>query len=322
MSQNTDCNNNKKKIALIGAPTDIGAGTRGCSMGPESLRIAGIKQAIEHLDYDVTDLGDVTGPANPQQQPVEGLRHIDEVVAWNKAVKDGLTKAYNENYLPIMLGGDHCLAIGSIAAAREHCKNTRKKLFVFWLDAHADFNTSQTSPSGNIHGMPVATSCGIGDQRLLNILPDSKSLPANQVIQIGIRSVDEDERVLLWNQGVHVFDMRKIDEIGMRAVMEQALEIIDGDDVHLHVSFDADFLDPAIAPGVGTPVQGGVNYREAQLCMEMIYDSGALGSIDIVEVNPALGNKNKTAELAIELVESMLGKNILLRKKPRQPADL
>ena len=287
-------------------------------MGPESLRIAGLQEAIEHLDYDVVDLGNVTGPTNPQLPPVEGLRHIDQVVAWNKAIRDGLTDAYNQGYFPIMLGGDHCLAIGSIAAASEHCKKTGKKLFVLWLDAHADFNTSQTSPSGNIHGMPVAVSCGIGNARLIEILPDEKSLPANQVVQIGIRSVDEDERVLLWNEGVNVFDMRKIDEIGMRAVMEQTIEIIKGENVHLHVSFDADFLDPTIAPGVGTPVQGGVNYREAQLCMEMIYDSGLVGSIDIVEVNPALGNKNKTAEIAIELVESMLGKQILLRKKPKQ----
>lgn len=286
-------------------------------MGPEGLRIAGLKNAIENLDRVVEDLGDVAGPANPLTGPVDGLKHADEVIAWNIAVRDKVARAFEDGYLPIMLGGDHCLAMGSIAAASEHCKKTGKKLFVLWLDAHADFNTDQTSPSGNIHGMPVALSCGIGHDTLKKITPAGPSLPANQVVQIGIRSVDEDERVLLEDSGATVFDMRKIDEIGMRAAMEQTFEIIKGENAHLHVSFDADFLDPSIAPGVGTPVPGGPNYREAQLCMEMIFDSGLMGSLDIVEVNPALGNKNKTAEVAVELVESLFGKQILHRKKSR-----
>ena len=302
-----------KHISLIGAPTDIGAGSRGASMGPEALRVANIIPVLQSQGLEVIDRGNLSGPANPWLPPVDGYRHLDEVVAWNTAVHDAVYAELTHQRLPVLLGGDHCLGSGSISAVARHCRDTGKRLRVLWLDAHADFNTNTLTPSGNIHGMPVACLCGYGPDALTGIGGHVPAINPKWVRQIGIRSVDEGEKRLVHAAGLDVFDMRFIDEMGMRAAMELALALTDAN-THLHVSFDVDFLDPDIAPGVGTTVRGGPSYREAQLCMEMIADTGRLGSLDVMELNPAFDVRNKTAEVAVDLIESLFGKSTLMRK--------
>ena len=299
-------------VSIFGVPTDVGAAHRGASMGPEALRVANLADAISRRDVEVRDLGDVVGPRNPLTGPVDGYRHLEEVAAWNQAVFDMSSRELAAGRMPIMLGGDHCLAIGSIAAVAAHARAQGKKLRVLWLDAHADFNTSDITPSGNVHGMPVACLCGLGPDVLVNLGAPGPALKADEIRQIGIRSVDRGEKQLVKEHGLDIYDMRYIDEIGMRRVMEEALEGVDAD-THLHVSFDVDMLDPSIAPGTGTRVPGGVNYREAQLIMEMIADTGRMASLDLVEVNPALDKRNATARLAVQLVESLFGKSTLMR---------
>jgi len=301
------------KISLIGAPTDIGAGARGASMGPEALRVAGLQAALESRGLVVVDRGNLSGPRNPWLPPVDGYRHLAGVVAWNLAVHDAVHAALGSGSLPILLGGDHCLAIGSIGAVARHCREAGRKLRVLWLDAHADFNTHVLTPSGNIHGMPVACLCGQGPRELLEIGGQVPAINPKWVRQIGIRSVDEGEKRLVHEADLEVFDMRYIDEMGMRHAMELALATIDAH-THLHVSFDVDFLDPDIAPGVCTTVPGGPTYREAQLCMEMIADTGRLASLDVMELNPAFDVRNRTAALAVDLIESLFGKSTLMRK--------
>jgi arginase len=302
-----------RHISLIGAPTDIGAGTRGASMGPEALRVAGIADTLRGHGLEVIDRGNVAGPANPWLPPVDGYRHLAEVVAWNRAVHEAMYAELALSRLPILLGGDHCLGVGSISAVARHCRESGKKLRVLWLDAHADFNTSKLTPSGNIHGMPVAALCGHGPQALIEIGGTVPAIHPKVIRQIGIRSVDPGEKRFVHEVGLEVFDMRYIDEMGMRHTMELALATLDAN-THLHVSFDVDFLEPAIAPGVGTTVPGGPTYREAQLCMEMIADTGQLSSLDLMELNPALDLRNQTAELAVDLVESLFGKSTLMRR--------
>jgi len=304
--------NQTKSISLFGVPTDIGAGSRGASMGPEALRVAGLPQALSTRGLDVVDRGNLAGPMNPWQPPHDGYRHFAEVVAWNRAVLETETAELEAGRMPIMLGGDHCLAIGSISAVARHCRATGRKLRVLWLDAHADFNTAEITPSGNIHGMPVACLCGYGPRELTEMSGATPALAADMVRQIGIRSVDPNEKRLVHDAGLEIFDMRYIDEHGMRRAMQQVLDGLD-DDAHLHVSFDVDFLDPSIAPAVGTTVPGGPSYREAQLCMEMIADTGFVASLDIIELNPALDEHNRTAELVVDLVESLFGKSTLMR---------
>jgi len=297
----------KRHISLIGAPTDIGAGARGASMGPEAMRVANIQSILESHGLEVTDRGNLVGPSNPWQPPVDGYRHLPEVTAWNLAVHEAVHAELDQGRLPILLGGDHCLGLGSISAVARHCREKGKKLRILWLDAHADFNTSQLTPSGNIHGMPVACLCGLGPKQLIEIGGLVPAINPKWIRQIGIRSVDEGEKRLVHEQDLEVFDMRFIDEMGMRHTMELALATLDAN-THLHVSFDVDFLDPDIAPGVGTTIPGGPTYREAQLCMEMIADTGLLASLDVMELNPALDVRNKTAQLAVDLIESLFGK--------------
>jgi arginase len=299
-------------VSIFGVPTDVGAGRRGASMGPEALRVAGLAEALAARGIDVIDRGNLEGPRNPWTGPVEGYRHLDEVVAWNRAVLAAATAELRLGRMPVMLGGDHCLAMGSIAAVANHCRDTGKTLRILWLDAHTDFNTHAITPSGNVHGMPVACLCGIGPEALTRLGGTSPAIVPAQLRQIGIRSVDPEEKRLVHEHGLDIYDMRYIDEVGMKRVLEEALHGLDAN-THLHVSFDVDVLDPSIAPGTGTPVPGGINYREAQLVMEMIADTGRLGSLDIVEVNTALDAGNATAELAVDLVESLFGKSTLMR---------
>jgi arginase len=300
-------------LSLIGAPTDIGAGRRGASMGPEALRVAHLASVLQRLGLEVIDRGNLTGPTNPWLPPVDGHRHLAEVVAWNRTVHDAVLSELQQQRLPVLLGGDHCLAIGSISAVARHCRAQGKRLRVLWLDAHADFNTHLLTPSGNLHGMPMACLCGLGPKELIELSGHTPAISLKWVRQIGIRSVDAGEKRLVHEQELEVFDMRYIDEMGMRHAMELALATLD-DNTHLHVSFDVDFLDPAIAPGVATTVPGGPTYREAQLCMEMIADSHRLASLDVMELNPALDVRNQTAELAVDLIESLFGKSTLMRR--------
>ncbi|OZI38828.1 arginase [Bordetella genomosp. 5] len=302
------------EVSLIGAPTDIGAGARGASMGPEALRVARLADLLAGRGLTVHDCGNLSGPANPWQRPADGYRHLDEVTAWNQAVHDAVHAQLRAGRLPILLGGDHSLVIGSVSAVARHCREAGRPLRVLWLDAHADFNTNTLTPSGNVHGMPVACLCGRGPAPLTRMSGHTPAIEPSWVRQIGIRSVDEGERHLIHEAGLEVFDMRHIDEAGMRATMEQALYGL-SPDTHLHVSFDVDFLDPDVAPGVGTTVPGGPTYREAQLCMEMIADTGLMASLDIVELNPALDVRNKTATIAVDLVESLFGKSTLIRPR-------
>ena len=300
------------QVSLIGVPTDIGASRKGCRLGPQALRVAGIGTALRTFGCDVRDLGDRTGPPNPELPPVAGYRHLEEVIAWNRAVYAATAAELAEGRVPILMGGDHSLAIGSISAVAASCRAAGKKLRVVWVDAHADFNTAELTPSGNIHGMPVACLAGHGPDELTTMAGAKPAVATEDIRQVGLRSVDAGEKALLFQEGVEVFDMRFVDEIGMRRTMVRALAGVDSD-THLHLSLDLDFVDPDVAPGVGTPVPGGPTYREAHLCMEMIADTGRLASMDLVELNPALDVRNATAELAVDLVESLFGKSTLHR---------
>ena len=303
-----------RRASLIGAPTDVGASDRGSSMGPEALRVAGLHGALERCGVQVVDCGNLSGPPNPGSSPVvDGYRHLKEVTAWNREVYAAVYRELGGGRLPVLLGGDHSLSIGSVSAVARHCRETRRPLRVIWLDAHADFNTRDLSPSGSLHGMPVACLCGFGPAELTQLDDEVPAIMPQWIRQIGIRSVDPGERRLVHEQQLAVFDMRYIDERGIRRAMEIALEDLHPD-THLHLSFDVDCLDPEIAPGVGTTVAGGMSYREAQLCMEMIADTGHVGSLDIMELNPALDVRNKTAVLSVELIESLFGKSTLMRE--------
>ena len=302
----------QRSITVIGAPTDVGGSIRGTNMGPDALRVAGVVEALARVAGDVRDNGNLHGPLNPVSTAEGGYRHLPEVVAWNRLVYAAVDEELAAGRLPILLGGDHSLAIGSISAVARRCRQSGVKLHVLWLDAHADFNTAALTPSGNIHGMPVACLCGFGPAELTHLGGHSPAVEHAAIRLVGIRSVDEAEKRFLREAGIEVFDMRCVDEIGMRPTLERALAGVDAQ-THLHVSLDMDFLDPEIAHGVSTAVRGGPTYRESQLCMEMIADTGRLASLDVMELNPARDHRNTTAELAVDLIESLFGKSTLIR---------
>ena len=281
------------RVSLIGAPTDVGASRLGAAMGPDALRVAQLPAALRALGVDVVDTGNLAGPVNPRggrDPKAAGLRNLPEAVFWTQAVHDAVLAQLQEGRTPIMLGGDHHLAAGSLSAVARHCRASGRKLRVLWLDAHSDCNTPDISPSGNIHGIPVANLLGLGPQPLIGLSGQTPALSAEHFCQVGLRSVDDHEKRMI----------RQLADVEA--------------DTHLHVSFDVDFLDPEIAPGTGTAVRGGPTYREAQLCMEMIADTGRLASLDIVELNPALDIRNQTAELVVDLVESLFGKSTLINR--------
>jgi arginase len=300
-------------IELIGAPTDIGAAHRGSSMGPEALRVAGIDLMLRKMGLHVVDGGNVSGPPNPDVPVHDGYRHLAEAAEWCANLKAAVAESLGAGNLPLVMGGDHSIAIGSIAAVAEYCAANDMPLSVVWLDAHADFNTPNTSPSGNIHGMPVAVLFGEGPPELTGLGAKSPILDAAEIMLLGVRSVDHVEKAAVVEAGLSVYDMRDIDERRMRRVMEEVVERLTERGGHLHLSFDVDFLDPTIAPGVGTTVKGGPTYRESQLCMDMLYETGLLGSMEITELNPSLDLRNQTAELVVELVASLFGEQILAR---------
>ena len=301
-------------VVLMGAPADIGASVPGCRMGPDALRVAGLAQALRAQDAEVQDWGNLPTPAPGALPPgaAAAARGLDEVVGWNRAIDDAVTLALGAGAVPLLMGGDHSLAIGSISAVARHCRARGKLLRVIWLDAHADVNTTDSSPSGNLHGMPVSCLLGHGPEALVGWSGERAAIAVDAIDFVGIRSVDAEERRAIQQLGLQVFDMRHLDEHGMRNTMTEVLQDVD-EDTHLHVSFDVDCLDPGDAPGVGTAVPGGPTYREMQLCREMIADTGRLRSLDVVEVNPAMDTRNRTAQLAVDLVGSLFGKSTLIR---------
>ncbi|HEY1910018.1 MAG TPA: arginase [Vicinamibacterales bacterium] len=302
-----------KPIHVIGVPLDLGGGRRGVDMGPSALRIAGLDERLAALGYRVVDKGNLAAPI-PETQELrdEHQKYVHEIAQVCQQVYQTARASFDEGAMPIVLGGDHSLGAGSVAAAADWARRTRQlPIGLLWVDAHGDMNTPATSLSGNVHGMPLAALLGPEPAALSAIGGFSpKVLPAHTVL-VGIRNLDAREKVAIRDAGVHVFTMKDIDREGIAAIIEQAVRLAGNGTAGVHVSFDMDVCDPLIAPGVGTPVKGGLDYREAHMVMEIVADSGLLTSLDLVEVNPTLDVRNITAELGTELALSALGMNIL-----------
>ncbi|HXW61250.1 MAG TPA: arginase [Candidatus Acidoferrales bacterium] len=300
------------KIRIIGVPMDLGASRRGVDMGPSALRVAGLQSRLKQLGRQVEDVGNVLVPqAEEQPYGEKRARYLEEISQICKNLAAMVGKALDEGMLPVVLGGDHSIAVGTVAGAASHFHQQGKRIGVIWLDAHADMNTPESSPSGNVHGMPLAAITGSGPTELIDLAGFRPMVEPRHVSLVGTRDLDAKERRLAKESGVHVFTMRDIDERGMREVMTEALRFASDDTAGAAVSLDMDFIDPSDAPGVGTPVRGGVTYREAHLALEMIADSRAMISFELVEINPVIDVHNTTATLGVELILSGLGKKIL-----------
>jgi arginase len=299
-------------IAIIGAPMDLGAGRRGVDMGPSALRLAGLDERIGSLGYEFEDLGNIE-VEQPESLAVieENARYLPQIQHTCIRLAHMVNRAVDEGKLPLVLGGDHSVAVGTISGVSNHYRNRGEKIGLIWIDAHADMNTPGSSPSGNVHGMPLACCLGNGPRELTHIFDYAPKVDPRNVAVVGLRDVDRKEVANVESTGVRTFTMRDIDERGLRAVMSEAIEAASAGTAGFHVSFDMDSVDPREAPGVGTPVRGGLTYREAHLGMEMINDSGRMLGMEVVEVNPVLDSANQTAILGVELVMSALGKRIL-----------
>jgi arginase len=299
------------KIHIVGVPMDLGAGRRGVDMGPSALRIAGVAEKLRSLGHSVHDDGDIPTKA-PELLRVRNdrLRYLPEIVRASTHLARKVENILRGDSFPLVLGGDHSVAIGSIAGIASYAARARKRLGVLWIDAHGDFNTDRTTPSGNIHGMPLAVAVGLGAIELTSVGGDFRKVDPKHVVLIGTRELDDGERKNIRQSGVSVFSMEEIDKHGMSAVLARALRKLRDVDL-LHVSLDVDAIDPSVAPGVGTPVKGGLNYREAHLIMETVNEHGRMTSMEVVEVNPILDNRNQSAEFAVELVQSAFGKKII-----------
>jgi arginase len=301
-----------RKITFIGVPLDLGAGRRGVDMGPSALRVADIHTRVRSLGYEVADRGDINvfiqethDPGDPRMKYLKEIRHTCEVV------RDEVDAVLAEGAMPVVLGGDHSIAMGSIAGVSRHFHKLDERIGLIWFDAHGDMNTPESSPSGNIHGMPLAVALGIGEKSLVRLSGDEPMVDGARAAVVGLRDVDAAEKENIKESGIGAFTMRDIDERGMRAVMEEAIKRATSGTAGIHVSFDLDGIDPDYAPGVGTPSPGGLSYREAHLAMEMLFDTGKVLSAELVEVNPILDHSNNTAKLGVELLASLLGKKIL-----------
>lgn len=301
-----------RSVAIIGAPLDLGAGRRGVDMGPSALRVANLQVALQSLGYQVDDIGNIR--ADVAESLPMGDTKARYLAAISKSCEELarlVQTAMSNGKFPLVLGGDHSIAAGSIAGVSAVLRQDQRKVGVIWFDAHADMNTPETTPSGNVHGMPLACLCGKGPAELVDLLHFQPKVDARNVAIVGLRSVDDHERENVRALGVHAFTMRDLDERGMSSVMSEAIALAALGTDGIHLSLDLDGLDPDEAPGVGTPVRGGISYREAHLAMEMLADSGKLVSMDVVEVNPVLDISNQTALLAVELIASAMGKRIL-----------
>lgn len=302
----------KRHIEIIGVPVDLGAGRRGVDMGCSAIRIAGLEQRLEALGHKVLDGGDIDVQIPETQRVGAGrLRYKQAILAQSDALRQRVEKSLAEGRMPLVLGGDHSLAIGSIAGTSNHFAREGEPVGLIWFDAHGDANTPDTTPSGNIHGMSLAVSIGLGDSELVNLGGRSPKIQPRHAVLIGVRDLDPGERENLKRANVNVYTMRDVDERGMRDVLDEAIKIASDGTAGIHLSFDLDVLDPEDAPGTGTPVRGGITYREAHLAMEMLSDRAQIVAIDLVEVNPVLDTQNATAILAADLASSILGKRIL-----------
>lgn len=308
-------NKNKKinkRIGLIGFPMDLGADRRGVDMGPSAIRYASLEEKLEKLGYKVTDFGDIEIQILETQKVRNAkLKYLPEIAKTSKILARKVETLLNKNYFPLIIGGDHATAIGTIAGISNYCKKRKETLGIIWIDAHADMNTEDTTPSGNIHGMPLAVALGLGDKRLTRINGFSPKVNVENVALIGIRDVDYHESKNIKKLGLNVFTMTEVDKLGIHRIIAKVLSDFKNKVDHIHISFDMDGIDPDFAEGVGTPVPGGLTYRESQLLMEMVADCGCMNSLEILEVNPILDSKNKTAYLATELIISALGKTTL-----------
>ena len=301
-----------QKIRIIGVPMDLGASRRGVDMGPSALRVAGLQARIKQLGHQVEDIGNIqVKQAEEMSYGEKRAKYLQEISETCKDLADAAEKSLNEGFLPLVLGGDHSIAAGVAAGVADFYRKQKKQIGYLWLDAHGDMNTPDSSPSGNVHGMPLATIMGFGATELVDLLGFKPKAEPGNIVVVGARDLDAQERKIAKKSGVHVFTMRDIDERGMREVMSEALKYATDDTGGVAVSLDMDFVDPADAPGVGTPVRGGVTYREAHLAMEMIADSEAMVSMEVVEINPVIDEHNRTALLGVELILSALGKKIL-----------
>lgn len=301
-----------EKIRIIGVPMDLGASRRGVDMGPSALRVAGLQARLKQLGHTVEDLGNISvKQAEEMHYGDKKAKYLSEIAETCKGLAEQVQKTLDEGLLPLVLGGDHSIAAGSMAGVAAHFRKKEKRVGYIWLDAHGDMNTPDSSPSGNVHGMPLAAVIGYGAPELTDMAGFKPMVEPRNVVLVGIRELDAKERRLVKESGVHIFTMRDVDERGMREVMAEALRFASDDTAGVAVSLDMDFVDPSEAPGVGTPVRGGATYREAHLALEMIADSRAMVAFEVVEINPVIDLHNKTATLGVELVCSGLGKKIL-----------
>jgi len=291
---------------------DLGAGRRGVDMGPSALRLAGLNEKLSSMGYEVEDLGNVV-VEQPESSPIGApeARYLPQIAHTCERLAGMVEKAADAGSVPVVLGGDHSIAVGTVSGMSRHFRKRQARMGLIWIDAHADMNTPSTSPSGNVHGMPLACCIGLGPKELTHLGGAPPQVEPTSVVLIGLRSVDDIEGLNVRGAGVHPFTMRDIDERGLPSVIREALDIVTAGTAGFHLSFDMDAVDPREAPGVGTPVRGGITYREAHLAMELICDSGQMASLEMVEVNPVLDEANRTALLAVELVTSALGKRIL-----------
>ncbi|WP_173917920.1 arginase [Halobacillus sp. Marseille-Q1614] len=297
-----------KQISIVGVPMDLGQSRRGVDMGPSAIRYAGVLERLEQLELDIEDLGDIeiSRPKRQKEQKEDNLRNLTEVAEGNLRLAEKVDAVVQKGNFPLVLGGDHSIAMGTLAGISKHYKS----LGVIWYDAHGDLNTGESSPSGNIHGMPLAASLGIGHEKLTNILGYSPKVKPENILIIGARSLDAGEKVLIKEKGIKVYSMHEVDKMGMPAVMKEAINYLKDRTDGVHLSLDLDGLDPNEAPGVGTPVLGGLSYRESHLAMEMLAESQMITSAEFVEVNPILDEKNKTANMAVGLMGSLLGESL------------
>jgi arginase len=301
-----------RRVAIVGAPLDLGAGRRGVDMGPSAVRVANLNSRLASLGCDVEDLGNLP-VAQPESQP-EGpanARYLPQITEVCTRLAMLVDETLRRGVFPLVLGGDHSIAVGTVAGLSHYFRGQGQKLGIVWIDAHADMNTPETSPSGNVHGMPLACCAGMGPPELTEIFGYAPKVDPKNIAIVGLRSVDQPERGNVQASGVRTFTMRQIDERGLRAVMDDAIGIACDGTAGFHLSLDMDSIDPQEAPGVGTPVRGGLTYREAHLAMETVCDSGKMRAMEIVEVNPVIDESNRTAVLAVELVMSAMGKGIL-----------
>jgi len=307
-----------QRVALLGVPIEIGASQRGTLMGPDALRTAGIGRVLEQLGFDVEDHGNLaaSGVISPDGLPPANAKYYDDIKGWVRALSERAFQLAGSGAIPIFMGGDHSLSMGSVNGVVRYWQELDRPVFVLWLDAHADYNTPATTLTGNMHGMSAAFLCGepgldglLGGHPRMSITPDQLDL-------FGIRSIDPLEKDLVRDRRVAIADMRAIDEFGVGVLIRRVIERVEARNGVLHVSFDVDFLDPAVAPGVGTTVPGGATYREAHLAMELLHDSGLVRSVDIVELNPFLDERGRTARVAVELIGSLFGLQITDRQTP------